>query len=146
MFDTSFTRSKDYFVAIQLLRIMDEWLDELLLSIDDLRGMPVWSRDRFGVDAAEDNIDAAIKGMKERATRFQTRVRKKSEEIKSLRDGVCSLLSYTPCITNVLNVPLIVVQRYIPSRGHQGNGIEPGHLCFHRCHRSLYPSQLPSGM
>ncbi|KAI8720031.1 hypothetical protein NCS52_00447400 [Fusarium sp. LHS14.1] len=78
MFDTSFTRSKDYFVAIQLLRIMDEWLDELLLSIDDLR---------------EDNIDAATKGMKERATRFQTRIRKKSGEIESLRDGLFNATS-----------------------------------------------------
>ncbi|KAL2694889.1 hypothetical protein Neosp_001478 [[Neocosmospora] mangrovei] len=93
MFDKSFTRSKDYFVAIQLLRIMDEWLDEILLSIDDLRGMPVRSRDRFGMDAAEDNIDTATKEMKKVATRFQNRVRKKSEEIKSLRDGLFNATS-----------------------------------------------------
>ncbi|WAO87529.1 Hypothetical protein NCS54_00484100 [Fusarium falciforme] len=93
MFDSSFTRSKDYFVAIQLLRIMDEWLDELFLSIDDLRGMPAWRRASFCMDEAEDNINVAIKNMKERATRFQNRVRKKSEEIKSLRDGLFNATS-----------------------------------------------------
>ncbi|RSL61196.1 hypothetical protein CEP53_005217 [Fusarium sp. AF-6] len=94
MFDRSFTRSKDYFVAIQLLRIMDEWLDELLQSIDDLRDMPAWSRVMFHVNAAaEYNIDSATKGMKERVIRFQNRVRKKSEEIKSLRDGLFNATS-----------------------------------------------------
>ncbi|UPK90425.1 hypothetical protein LCI18_001360 [Fusarium solani-melongenae] len=93
MFDSSFTRSKDYFVAIQLLRIMDEWLDELLLGIDDLGGMPARRNAISGMDAAEDNINVVTKNMKERATRFQNRVRKKSEEIKSLRDGLFNATS-----------------------------------------------------
>ncbi|KAM6536243.1 hypothetical protein FALCPG4_002254 [Fusarium falciforme] len=41
----------------------------------------------------EDNINVATKNMKERATRFQNRVRKKSEEIKSLRDGLFNATS-----------------------------------------------------
>ncbi|RMJ12716.1 hypothetical protein CDV36_007644 [Fusarium kuroshium] len=93
MFDKSFTRSKDYFVAIQLLRIMDEWLDELLLGIEDLRSCLAMKHPIFCVDEAQDNINVAIKSMKERTTRFQGRVRKKSEEIKSLRDGLFNATS-----------------------------------------------------
>ncbi|RSM16729.1 hypothetical protein CDV31_004501 [Fusarium ambrosium] len=93
MFDKSFTRSKDYFVAIQLLRITDEWLDEVLQTIDGLRNMPALYRRLFCIDAAEDNINAAIKGMKERTTRLQSRIRKKAEEIKSLRDGLFNATS-----------------------------------------------------
>lgn len=96
MFDKSFTRSKDYFVAIQLLRITDEWLDEVLLGIEELRETLADRNTIFWVGEAEGNVNIAIKGMRERATKLQNRVRKRSEEIKSLRDGVCSLLYYTP--------------------------------------------------
>ncbi|RSL59696.1 hypothetical protein CEP54_007134 [Fusarium duplospermum] len=72
---------------------MDEWLDELLQSIDDLRDMPPSIRTTFCFDEAEYNINVATKGMQERATRFQNRVRKKAEEIKSLRDGLFNATS-----------------------------------------------------
>ncbi|EWY85762.1 hypothetical protein FOYG_12871 [Fusarium oxysporum NRRL 32931] len=95
MFDKSFDRSKDYFVALQLLRLMDEWIDEVVPSIKEMKENP--SVERFPLCAAEamDNFDAAIRNMKERADVVQKRVRKKQVEVNSLRDGVCLLPSYT---------------------------------------------------
>lgn len=146
MFDKSFTRSKDYFIALQLLRIMDEWVDEIMPSIESLRHSSAIKHPIFCVDEAEQNFTAAIKNMKERVDKFQNRIRRKSEEINSLRDGVCCLLSYYTWTAKVLIVLLIVVQRHITSRGYQSYGPESGHLCFYRCYRSLHSSQLPSGM
>lgn len=91
MFDKSFTRSKDYFLVLQLLRIIDDWVDETVLSFDDLQGSPAMRHAIFHMDSAKENFDAATKSMKFRADKLQNRVRKKTEEIKSLRDGVCSL-------------------------------------------------------
>lgn len=95
MFDKSFDRSKEYFVALQLLRLMDEWIDEVVPSIKEMKENP--SVERFPLCAAEamDNFDAAIRNMKERADVVQKRVRKKQVEVNSLRDGVCLLLPYT---------------------------------------------------
>ncbi|KAJ4317633.1 hypothetical protein N0V84_007232 [Fusarium piperis] len=93
MFDKSFTRSKDYFVALQLLRIMDEWINEARSSIEALRDSSAIKRSIFCVEEAEDNFDAAIKKMNQRATRLQNRVRKKSEQINSLRDGLFNATS-----------------------------------------------------
>ncbi|KAL5589154.1 hypothetical protein FOBRF1_015682 [Fusarium oxysporum] len=93
MFDKSFDRSKDYFVALQLLRLMDEWIDEVVPSIREMKENP--SVERFPLCAAEamDNFDAAIRNMKERADVVQKRVRKKQVEVNSLRDGLFNATS-----------------------------------------------------
>ncbi|EXL55726.1 hypothetical protein FOCG_06276 [Fusarium oxysporum f. sp. radicis-lycopersici 26381] len=93
MFDKSFDRSKDYFVALQLLRLMDEWIDEVVPSIKEMKENP--SVERFPLCAAEamDNFDAAIRNMKERADVVQKRVRKKQVEVNSLRDGLFNATS-----------------------------------------------------
>ncbi|KAI8676170.1 hypothetical protein NCS56_00504200 [Fusarium sp. Ph1] len=93
MFDKSFTRSKDYFIALQLLRIMDEWVDEIMPSIESLRHSPAIKHTVFYVDEAGQNFTAVIKNMKERVDRFQNGVRRKSEEINSLRDGLFNATS-----------------------------------------------------
>ncbi|KAI8677733.1 hypothetical protein NCS55_00490800 [Fusarium keratoplasticum] len=93
MFDKSFTRSKDYFIALQLLRIMDEWVDEIMPSIESLRHSSAIQHPIFCVDEAEQNFTAAIKNMKERVDKFQNRIRRKSEEINSLRDGLFNATS-----------------------------------------------------
>jgi hypothetical protein len=90
MFDKSFTRSKDYFLVLQLLRIIDDWVDETVLSFDDVQESPAMRHAIFRMDLTKKNFDAATKSMKFRAEKIQTRIRKKTEEIKSLRDGVCS--------------------------------------------------------
>jgi hypothetical protein len=89
MFDRSFDRSKDYFVALQLLRVMDEWIDEIVLSVKELREHPMVEHLPLCAAEANNNFDATIKNMKERAEVVQKRIRKKQEEINSLRDGVC---------------------------------------------------------
>ncbi|EWZ95785.1 hypothetical protein FOWG_03340 [Fusarium oxysporum f. sp. lycopersici MN25] len=90
MFDKSFDLSKDYFVALQLLRIVDEWLEEVVPSLKELQKHPSIGRVSFCAVEAKENFNAAIRLIDERAGAVQRRVRKKVEEINSLRDGVGS--------------------------------------------------------
>ncbi|KAI7764822.1 hypothetical protein LZL87_004027 [Fusarium oxysporum] len=93
MFDKSFDRSKDYFVALQLLRLMDEWIDEVVPSIKEMKENPIVECFPLCATEANDNFDAAIRNMKERADVVQKRVRKKQEEVNSLRDGLFNATS-----------------------------------------------------
>ncbi|KAH7179160.1 uncharacterized protein B0J16DRAFT_322650 [Fusarium flagelliforme] len=88
MFDKSFNRSKDYLVALQILRIVDEWIDEVLPSMEVLRENAQLEQDGFYQPGVSESIDAADKWIKQQAGSVQRRVRKKTEEIKSLRDGL----------------------------------------------------------
>lgn len=113
MFDNSFKRSKDYFVALQLLRIVDEWLDEVQSTVEDMVENPnltdesMWGRPKA-------SSDVAVRYVNEHATAAQSRVRKKREEINSLRDSVCSYT--TILVKGVANTLSIVIQRYISAR------------------------------
>ncbi|KAF5528893.1 hypothetical protein FPHYL_14308 [Fusarium phyllophilum] len=69
MFDNSFKRSKDYFVALQILRIIDEW------------------------DRSDKSFTVAIRDVKEYGTATKSWVRKKHEEINSLWDGLFNATS-----------------------------------------------------
>lgn len=90
MFDSSFTRSKDYFVALQILRLVDEWVDEGVERLRELQDSDDFhSLVRFRKQHDEENWDQAIRNMEARAQQIKHRVATKSEEIKSLRDGVC---------------------------------------------------------
>lgn len=89
MFDKSFNRSKDYFLALHLLGKVDEWIDEVLPSMEVLRENAQLEQDGFYRPGVSESIGAADKWIKEQAGLVQRRVRKKKEEIKSLRDGVC---------------------------------------------------------
>ncbi|KAF4447056.1 hypothetical protein F53441_9355 [Fusarium austroafricanum] len=93
MFDKSFTLSKDYFVALQLLRIIDEWVDEILPTIENLRDSTAMNLPIFYADDAKHNFDAAVKSMKLHGDKIQKRAQKKTEEIKSLRDGLFNATS-----------------------------------------------------
>ncbi|QGI86870.1 hypothetical protein CEK25_013599 [Fusarium fujikuroi] len=95
MFDNSFKRSRDYFVALQILRIIDEWLDEVQSTVDDmskdhvLLKASMWDHDYtsnrfFGV---------AVRYVNEHATATKSRIQKKQEEINSLRDGLFNATS-----------------------------------------------------
>ncbi|KAF5597807.1 regulatory alcR [Fusarium pseudocircinatum] len=93
MFDNSFKRSKDYFVALQTLRIIDEWLDEVLSTVEDMFKDPIlvqavlWADKDFAL-GSDRSYKAAIRYVSEHATATKSRVRKKQEEINSLRDGL----------------------------------------------------------
>jgi hypothetical protein len=114
MFDKSFNRSKDYFVALQLLRIVDEWLDEVVPSVKEIKENPDPRCRSFCAAEAEKNFDGAIRFIDEKAGAVQKRVRKKVEEINSLRDGVgpCSPIP----VEAVANPPPIAIQRYVSPR------------------------------
>ncbi|EXM21904.1 hypothetical protein FOTG_10199 [Fusarium oxysporum f. sp. vasinfectum 25433] len=93
MFDKSFDRSKDYFVALQLLRIVDEWLDEVAPSVKELQKDPYLRFTSICAAESVDNFNAAIRSIDERTAVIQKRVRKKVEEINSLRDGLFNATS-----------------------------------------------------
>lgn len=93
MFDKSFNRSRDYFVALQLLRIMDEWINEAVSSMQQLRDDTHFMHPGFSTFEIKDNLDAVDRYMKEQAGTVQRRLQKKKEEINSLRDGVRISLS-----------------------------------------------------
>ncbi|EWZ36211.1 hypothetical protein FOZG_11952 [Fusarium oxysporum Fo47] len=114
MFDNSFKRSKDYFVALQLLRIVDEWLDEVQSTVEDMVKNPNVTDTFMWVDRSRASCDVAVRYVNEHATAAQSRVRKKREEINSLRDGVCSYT--TVLVKGVANTLYIVIQRYISAR------------------------------
>lgn len=86
MFDASFDRSKAYFSALQLLRLVDERANESITSLE-----PIIERvSRFASDADDElayflGIKAHMESHVEKICR-QTKA--KSEAIESLRDGV----------------------------------------------------------
>ncbi|KAI1059578.1 hypothetical protein LB506_008989, partial [Fusarium annulatum] len=95
MFDNSFKRSRDYFVAFQILRIIDEWLDEVQSTVADMFKDPVllqaskWA----DKDRSAESFQVAIRYVNEHVTAAKSRVRKKHEEINSLRDGLFNATS-----------------------------------------------------
>ncbi|RKK80215.1 hypothetical protein BFJ69_g4405 [Fusarium oxysporum] len=93
MFDNSFKRSKDYFVALQLLGIVDEWLDEVQSTVEDMVKNPNVTDTSMWVDRSRASCDVAVRYVNEHATAAQSRVRKKREEINSLRDGLFNATS-----------------------------------------------------
>ncbi|KAL6923038.1 hypothetical protein FSST1_000312 [Fusarium sambucinum] len=93
MFDKSFNRSRDYFVALQLLRIMDEWINEVVGSMLELKDDSSLKHPVFSSFQSTENLSAADRYMKERAGPVQRRIQKKTEEINSLRDGLFNATS-----------------------------------------------------
>ncbi|KAI1008371.1 hypothetical protein LB504_002026 [Fusarium proliferatum] len=95
MFDNSFQRSKDYFVALQILRIIDEWLDEVQSTVADMFQDPVLLKTSRWADGhiETESFQAAIRYVSEHATATKSRVRKKHDEINSLRDGLFNATS-----------------------------------------------------
>ncbi len=90
MFDNSFKRSKDYFVALQILRIIDEWLDEVQSTVEDMsKDDLLLKASMWGTDyESHESFEVAVRYVNEHATTTKSRVQKKREEINSLRDGV----------------------------------------------------------
>ncbi|KAF5532806.1 regulatory alcR [Fusarium mexicanum] len=93
MFDSSFKRSKDYFVALQVLRIMDEWLDEVESTVEDMFKDSVLVPASMWPDRSAESFEVAVRYVNKQATAIKSRVRKKQEEINSLRDGLFNATS-----------------------------------------------------
>ncbi|KAI1418322.1 hypothetical protein F5Y13DRAFT_176437 [Hypoxylon sp. FL1857] len=102
MFDNSFELSKLYFTVLQLLRIVTEWVEESVNDLNDLRER-YGARKRFLIEilnmdpddlaSTEKNWDTVITIMDSRAKRLLDRINKKTEEVKSLRDGLFNATS-----------------------------------------------------
>ncbi|KAF5606672.1 regulatory alcR [Fusarium subglutinans] len=95
MFDNSFKRSKDYFVALQTLRIIDEWLDEVQSTVEDMFKDPVLLQASMWEDKnrSDRSFEVAIRYVNELTNATKSRVQKKHEEINSLRDGLFNATS-----------------------------------------------------
>jgi len=94
MFDDSFQRSKVYFTVLETLRVSGDWIRDSLKSWDSLREQ--WSRDvkperlfsQPDLVAVQENWAVVDRNIKACADILLTRVANKTEEVKSLRDGV----------------------------------------------------------
>ncbi|KAK4186783.1 hypothetical protein QBC35DRAFT_254523 [Podospora australis] len=103
MFDESFERSRLYFALLQILRTSSNRLEETLRDWSTLR--QVWNNKllRITVSAPpfspEDlkalgrNWDRATEALEAASQRIEARISRKSEEIKSLRDGLFNATS-----------------------------------------------------
>ncbi|KAF5573532.1 hypothetical protein FPANT_12308 [Fusarium pseudoanthophilum] len=93
MFDNSFKRSRDYFVALQILRIIDEWIDEVKSTVENMFKDPVLVPASMWPDGSTESFAVAIRYVNEHVTATKSRVRMKQEEINSLRDGLFNATS-----------------------------------------------------
>jgi hypothetical protein len=107
MFDNDpFPRSELYFTILQLLRISADWISESLTDLESLARTSQrfcekftkppderWGRqDPVTVSVCtvlKQNWENIISNQKSLAKPLLERIEKKTEEVKSLRDGVC---------------------------------------------------------
>jgi hypothetical protein len=99
MFDESFEISKDYFTVLQLLRIFAECIQQ---SMDDLRAMQSEFFSQYPTGnlshcrhlslaarrVLAQNWETVVDSQGEIGKRLLVRIDRKTEEVKSLRDGV----------------------------------------------------------
>jgi hypothetical protein len=107
MFDNnSFSRSELYFTTLQLLRISSEWIRGGMEDLESVAEASVWdynlpygNRVKRSPDdpttlnicrVLQQNWKNVISHQKGLGKPLLHRIEKKTEEVKSLRDGVCS--------------------------------------------------------
>jgi hypothetical protein len=96
MFDDDFERSKLYFTILQILRIFGEYIRTMsadLHQLDDLfvsppQGFPLQLMEPDELRVMRTNWEVVLKFQKAAEERLLSRVSDKTEEVKSLRDGV----------------------------------------------------------
>lgn len=99
MFDTDFKRSKLYFTLLQVLRIFGEYISPVSEDIkslssfflDPANGLPFYDPRPDEESIIESNWKLVIQLQKDAEERLLRRILDKTEEVKSLRDGVCPL-------------------------------------------------------
>ncbi|KAI8944583.1 hypothetical protein F4801DRAFT_594826 [Xylaria longipes] len=110
MFDDSFQLSEQYFTVLQLLRIFEDWIEEVEKGIDDLKkeligqyeSWRVW-RQRYAPEDEDEwpldmeKLEANFEKVKDffelRVNTLKERIRKKNGEVESLRDGLFNAAS-----------------------------------------------------
>ena len=107
LFNDSFQRSRLYFTVLETLRVSSSWVVDMMEDWDSLREQ--WARevrpseifDEADWRAAEIGWDAVTRTVQAKAKLLKDRMDRKSEEVKSLRDGVwitCHSPSLSPCV------------------------------------------------
>jgi hypothetical protein len=97
MFDESFDLSRTYFATIQTLRLASNMIDEVVQHWEQLRQQwdaiiaPSGMFSPQDLAAASANWDTVTRVLEMRAQRVQANIKRRSEDVKSLRDGVCPL-------------------------------------------------------
>ncbi|AEO70944.1 uncharacterized protein THITE_2057010, partial [Thermothielavioides terrestris NRRL 8126] len=138
MFDDSFHLSRTYFAALQTLRRASNMVDDTIRNWSDLRrrwNSLVCPSGMFSDDDLADaahNWDTATAIIEARAQRVQATISRKSEEIKSLRDGLFNATSlreagksialnraiYVFTVVTVLYTPIGFLAVRLPAESH----------------------------
>ncbi|KAI1113108.1 hypothetical protein F5Y14DRAFT_418900 [Nemania sp. NC0429] len=110
MFDDSFQLSEQYFTVLQLLRIFQDWIEEVEKGVGDLKGeligqyesWRVW-RQRYAPEDEEEwpldmkKLEENFKKVQDffelRVNPLKERIKRKKEEVESLRDGLFNAAS-----------------------------------------------------
>jgi len=90
MFDDSFRRSRVYFRLLQILRIFFDSVRETGVQLNNMRPENTLISG-FDDEAIQDNWNIVVTYQAEVEKRLLQRIMEKTEEIKSLRDGVSVL-------------------------------------------------------
>lgn len=104
MFDTSssMSLSKQYFTVLRLLQVFTEWIDDEVALWDRTRTLIISARHSFfwssyeskaRKQSLEDQLNIITQLLTAQAKQLKDRVDRKTEEVKSLRDGVGSNFS-----------------------------------------------------
>ncbi|KAI0410808.1 hypothetical protein F5X98DRAFT_358738 [Xylaria grammica] len=96
MFDDSFKLSRTYFGILQLLRIIDDWVESTVLDLKELRRQYTLTRESAtpdDVNNLESNWKTVLEIAEGKAETIRNRVIRKTEDIKSLRDGLFNATS-----------------------------------------------------
>ncbi|KAK3331381.1 hypothetical protein B0H66DRAFT_465134 [Apodospora peruviana] len=101
MFDKSFQRSKTYFTVLETLRISRDWVEDVIKNWDGLGEQ--WSRlqtrgpnpifHEADLRAMSHNWESITLAVHEKAQSLLDRIDRKTEEVKSLRDGLFNATS-----------------------------------------------------
>lgn len=93
--DHKLTASESYFLVNQLLRVFEEWINDLESDLQRLRQeIAEEMSDVVGHEARpiiESNWATLLKKASTSCSELKTRTKRKRDEIASLRDGVCTL-------------------------------------------------------
>lgn len=103
MFDnsSSMSLSKQYFIVLRLLQVFTEWIDDETATWHRTRSSIIHERHSFfwsGYESKarkqslEDQLDIITQLLTSQTNQLKERVERKTEEVKSLRDGVGSNL------------------------------------------------------
>lgn len=93
MFDKSFQHAESHFQIMQLLRIATLWIQTTQKDLKSLRDGLMAGLSN-SLDYAQDeqlnrNWDKTFAALEAQSDKLFRRIDKKTEEVKSLRDGVC---------------------------------------------------------